>query len=224
MKEQKKADKLYSLIPLDDFKALMGVDDREDKLCRFCLVTATLSIEQYCMRKFLRKKKTEVVDLSRGLIVPLSEFPVIEVLAVYGINSRQEMFIEPFFYRVMVGCAFNEDLPFELLLSASLKPYQFTAVKVIYWSGYVPNPHPCGFETRSFCDAKTPTLKTTASVPSIPADLASACLELAAWNMNRYGGRRVGLMGSVRKDGEQFELSMPENVRVLLEPYRRKTI
>jgi hypothetical protein len=45
--------------------------------------------------------------------------------------------------------------------------------------------------------------------------------------MNRYRGRRIGMTGNVRgsgKDGEHFEASMPENVRTLLEPYRRKTI
>jgi hypothetical protein len=40
MKQEKK---LYTLMPLEDFKALAGVDDREDKLARFCLVTASLS-------------------------------------------------------------------------------------------------------------------------------------------------------------------------------------
>jgi hypothetical protein len=60
-----------------------------------------------------------------------------------------------------------------------------------------------------------------------PADLASACLELAAWNMTRYRGRRVGVTGNVRgsgKDEEHLETSIPENVRGLLEPYIRKTI
>jgi len=39
---------LNSLVPLEDFKALMGIDDREDRLFRFCLLAASLSIEQYC--------------------------------------------------------------------------------------------------------------------------------------------------------------------------------
>jgi hypothetical protein len=65
----------------------------------------------------------------------------------------------------------------------------------------------------------------------VPADLGSACLELAAWNFARYRGKRVGMTGSVRRgtpdqrgNGEHLELSMPENVRLLLEPYRRVTI
>jgi len=58
----------------------------------------------------------------------------------------------------------------------------------------------------------------------VPADLASACLELAVWNMNRYKGRRIGMTGNVRGNGERFEIAMPENVKALLEPYRRKVI
>jgi hypothetical protein len=48
-----------------------------------------------------------------------------------------------------------------------------------------------------------------------------------AWNMSRYRGRRIGMTGNVRgsgKDGEHLETSMPENVRGLLEPYKRRVI
>jgi hypothetical protein len=55
MVNNKGKNQLYTLIPIEDFKALMGVDDKEDKMCRFCLVTATLAIEQYCKRKLRRK-------------------------------------------------------------------------------------------------------------------------------------------------------------------------
>ncbi|MDR0582761.1 MAG: hypothetical protein LBG57_00200 [Treponema sp.] len=47
---------LHTLISLADFKAVLGVDDREDALSRFCLITATYTIEQYCKRRLLRKK------------------------------------------------------------------------------------------------------------------------------------------------------------------------
>jgi hypothetical protein len=55
----------------------------------------------------------------------------------------------------------------------------------------------------------------------------SACLELVAWNMARYRGRRIGMAGNVRgsgKDGEYLEASMPENVQGLLEPHKRRVI
>ncbi|MDR1902022.1 MAG: hypothetical protein LBQ88_07075 [Treponema sp.] len=66
-----------------------------------------------------------------------------------------------------------------------------------------------------------------------PPDLASACLELAAWNISRYRGPPlrsrllIGLTGAVRgkgQGGEHLEISMPEQVRDLLEPYQRRII
>ena len=80
---------LYTLIPLEDFKAVLSVDDREEKQARFCIVTATLTIEQYCKRKLLRKKYFEKIDFYGDLFVPLREYPVSEVLAVYSMSNEQ---------------------------------------------------------------------------------------------------------------------------------------
>jgi hypothetical protein len=33
--------KIYTLIPLEEFKSLLSIDDREDKLSQFCLAAAT---------------------------------------------------------------------------------------------------------------------------------------------------------------------------------------
>ena len=201
-----KFEPLHTLIPLDDFKALMGIDDREDKQARFCLTTATLNIEQYCKRSFLCKQYFETVKISRDLIIPLKEYPVTEILTVYTYNKVQlalsnGQILEPEFYHPMLGNDYNTELPFDLLLSASLIPYKLAAVKVIYYAGY------------KTCD--------------IPTDLSAACMELAMWNMNRYRGRRIGITGNIKgsgSQGEHFEMTMPENVKTLIEPYRRKTI
>ena len=200
----KKEQQLHTLIPLEDFKALLGVDDREDKIARFCLVISTCTIEQYCKRRLLRKKHFERIEYIGDLLLPLREYPVSNLLAVYAITniSGTGEIIEPDFYSVIPDCGTYEDIPYSILFSRALQRYQgLTAFKVVYWSGY--------------------------SVGNVPPDLASACLELAAWNMNRYRGRRIGMTGNVRgtgKDGEHFEMSMPENVRTLLEPYRRRVI
>jgi len=191
---------LYTLIPLEDFKAVLGVDDREDKLARFCLVTGTFTIEQYCKRRFLRKKHFEIIEFYGDLILPLREYPVSEVLAFYVFGNGE--MLEPEFYSVVPDCGTDYDLPFSLSLSPALKKYpSVSAVKVVYWAGYAHN--------------------------KVPVDLSAACMELASWNMNRYRGRRVGMTGNIRgagKEGEHFEMSMPENVKLLLEPYKRKTI
>jgi hypothetical protein len=190
---------IYSLIPLEDFKGVLGIDDREDKLARFCLVTSTFTIEQYCKRRFLRKKHFEVVEFFGDLLLPLREYPVVKMLAVFLMGNGE--ILEPEFYSVVPDCGTDYDLPFSISLSPAVARLGCRAIKAVYSAGYASG--------------------------KVPPDLASACLELASWNMSRYRGRRIGLTGNVRgggRDGEHFEMSMPENVQTLLEPYKRKTI
>ena len=216
---------LYSLISLDDFKCLLGIDDRDDKIARFCLVTSTLTIEQYCKRKFLKKKHTDYFTYSRENFFILREYPI-------SINSEKlifnnEMILDKKYYSVIPDCGSGEDIPCSIEFSDEItRLYRFKYFKVVYTAGYVVNPYPCGFTTWSFCETKTPAKakKTAASMPQIPADLAAACFELAAWNFARYKGKRVGMEGNIRKDGDRLEMAMPNNVKSLLEPYRRKTI
>jgi hypothetical protein len=200
---------LHTLIPFADFKAILGLDDREDALSRYCLITATFTIEQHCKRRLFLKKYFEWIEFHGDLLLPLREYPVREVLAVYIVGAFGETGepLEPELYRVIPDLeAETGEGPEDTVYSLSLYPALtrgrgFVAIKAVYRAGY--------------------------STSKAPADLASACLELAAWNMSRYRGRRIGMTGAVRgggKDGEHLELSMPENVRVLLEPYRRRTI
>jgi uncharacterized phiE125 gp8 family phage protein len=203
---------LHSLIPLADFKAILGLDDREDALSRFCLITATFTIEQHCKRRLLRQKNTDYLTFTGEHILSLREYPVRRVLTVQTSATGAalcgeprfgpENLVDPTHYYCLPDEGIREDIPFSLILRL---PFRFTreemGIKVRYTAGYAPG--------------------------EIPVDLASACLELAAWNMSRYRGRRIGMTGNVRgngKDGEHLEQSMPENVRGLLEPYRRRMI
>jgi hypothetical protein len=213
---------LHSLIPLVDFKAILGIDDREDALSRYCLVTATYTIEQYCTRRFLHKKRFEFLPFYGDYLFPLRDYPVREVelcyaqlYTVYQTHALKEsIIVENDFYHTIPECSETkfpqeiEDIPFSLSVSPAIRLVRgLSGLKVHYRAGYSPGKagDSCG----------------------VPADLGSACLELAAWNMSRYRGRRIGITGNVRgsgKDGEHLEASMPENVRLLLEPYRRKVI
>jgi hypothetical protein len=99
---------IHSLIPLEGFKAVLGVDDREDALSRFCLTTATYAIEQYCGRRLYMKRHYERIEFygdpssslrndvrftslltrrNEGLFLPLREYPVREVLALYEVGD-----------------------------------------------------------------------------------------------------------------------------------------
>jgi len=77
---------LYTLTPLDEFKAVIGADDREDKLAGFCLVISTHTTEQLYKRRLLRKRHFEQIDFTSDLTLPLREYPVANVLAVYSIS------------------------------------------------------------------------------------------------------------------------------------------
>ena len=191
---------LYTLISLNEFKTILNIDDREEKLARFCLVTATLTIEQYCKRKFLRKKYFEQIEYIGDLLLPLKEYPVSDILAVYLFGNGE--ILEPDYYNVIPDCGTEYNLPFHLSISRAIQRYSgISSIRAVYWAGY--------------------------SADYVPADLSAACLELASWNMNRYKGKRVGMTGNIKgagKEGEHFEMAMPENVKLLLEPYRRKTI
>ncbi|MDR2185404.1 MAG: hypothetical protein LBO80_07040 [Treponema sp.] len=203
---------LHSLIPFGDFKAILGVDDREHTLSRYCLITATYTIEQYCQRRLLRRKNTDYLTFIGEYIFGLREYPVRKVLAVYAAKAGTvmqaetlfgpESLVDPKHYYCLPDEGIYENIPFSLVLRP---PFRLSrkeqAIKVRYLAGY--------------------------SVGKAPPDLASACLELAAWNMSRYRGRQIGITGAVRgndKEGEHLEASMPENVRLLLEPYRRRVL
>jgi hypothetical protein len=139
-------------------------------------------------------------------------YPVRKLLAVHTVTTRAALRGEPLFdaanlvdpkhYYCLPDVGIHEDIPFSLVPRPPLRlSREEMSIKVRYLAGYSPG--------------------------KAPGDLASACLELAAWNMTRYRGRRIGITGTVQgsgKDGEHLETSMPENVRGLLEPYMRKTI
>jgi hypothetical protein len=233
----------HTLMPLTDFKAVLGIDDREDcldfasarnpgheflhgknsansfqppSLAAFCLITATCTIEQYCKRRLLRRKRFEFLPFYGDYLFPLRDYPVREIelcyaqlYVVYQTRALKEaIIVEPDLYHTIPGCGELEDIPFCLSVSPALPLVRdLSGLKVHYRAGYVPG--------------------------KVPADLASACLELAAWNMARYRGRRIGMTGNIRgsgfatrggADGEHLETSMPENVRALLEPYKRRMV
>jgi len=224
MKNEKKAwgDFLYSLMPLEKFKAVLGVDDRDDKMCRFCLVTATLTIEEYCRRRLLSTLHNERIEYVNDECLVLREYPVQKIKAIRALyHFDHSDLIEPEFYKIVPDEKSHENFPYMIILSPFVKRLRsLAAFRVIYNAGYRITNEELKMKNEKWRE-------DTCDLYGVPGDLAAACLELAAWNMNRYRGRRIGMTGNIRgsgRDGEHFELSMPENVRGLLEPYRRKVI
>jgi hypothetical protein len=161
---------LHTLIPLADFKAILGIDDRENVLSQYCLITSTYTVEQYCKRRLVRWKHTDYLTFAGEHIFTLREYPVRRVLAVNTAIAGAalcgearfgpENLVEPKHYHCLPDEGIREDLdlwpaPFSLALRP---PYRITqekmGIRVRYAAGYAPG--------------------------KAPADLASACLELAA--------------------------------------------
>jgi hypothetical protein len=180
----------------------LEIDDRDEIIARLCLLISTLSIEHFCKRKLLRKKHVEQFDFQNGFYLPLREYPVSELQAVFLLGTRNckpgyGELLDPDFYSVIPDCSLDMDLPFAVELSQLVRRSGCKAVMVYYYAGY--------------------------TAGKVPADLSSACMELAAWNFNRFKNKFFG-MASNEKEEFSFEKSMPENVKALLEPYKRKTI
>ena len=155
---------LHTLIPLEDFKAILGIDDREDcldfasmrnpgyeflrgknsthlfqppSLAAFCLTTATYTIEQYCKRRLLRKKRFEFLPFYGDYTFPLQDYPVREVLAVYQTHALKEsIIVESDFYHTIPECGELEDIPFSLSVSPALRLVRdLSGLKVHYRAG-----------------------------------------------------------------------------------------
>ena len=125
---------LRTLIPIEEFKSVLGIDDRDDKLVKFCLATSTLTIESYCKRKLVSRKHFEVIEYTGDLVLPLREYPVTEVLAVSLFDTSE--ILEPDLYCVIPDCGTDNDIPFDISFSPAVERLRFSAIKVIYYSGY----------------------------------------------------------------------------------------
>jgi hypothetical protein len=85
-----------------------------------------------------------------------------EILVVYHTTLRKKAnWWSRIFYHTIPDCQDLDDISFCILVLPGLKMVRgMSALKIHYWAGY--------------------------RAGEVPADLASACLELAAWNMSRY--------------------------------------
>jgi hypothetical protein len=189
---------LHTLIPLADFKAILGFDDREDALSRYCLITATYTIEQYCKRRLLRRKSTDYLTFTGEHIFTLREYPVRRVLAVHAVRAgvvlqgetlfTPENLVDPKHYFCIPDEGIHENIPFSLVLRPPLRlSREEMGIQVRYLAGpensfesgdfFRPHAVPHYPQTRSMFRVQYWAWYAPGKAP---ADLASACLELAA--------------------------------------------
>jgi hypothetical protein len=145
MKNIDNSKKLYTLIPLEEFKAILSPDDRDEKLTRFCLTIATHAVEQYCHRRLVVKGHFEDLPFFGDFTIPLIHYPVQKICAVYLKMSNEQLamsngkeqrgmskeerkmfglsnweLVEPDFFSFLPECGDAIDTPFSLILSPAL--------------------------------------------------------------------------------------------------------
>jgi hypothetical protein len=122
------------------------------------LITATYTIEQHCRRRLVTKKHVDYLTYSGDPLFTLREYPVRKVLSVKVDSTRRfgaESLLDPERYYCGSDDDLIEELPSTLMIQPFLGlPRAEGAIRVRYTAGYTPG--------------------------KAPADLASACLELAA--------------------------------------------
>jgi uncharacterized phiE125 gp8 family phage protein len=183
----------HSLVPLAEAKAFLGVDDRDDSLLGFLLVSGAYAVEEYCARRLLRKRVKEWFVDTADPVFPLREYPVREVSAAVIADGRGGLVPVPYSLLPDGGLL---NVPYTLRVFPGCMAGRLKTVGVKYVAGW--------------------------RVAEVPPDLKEACLELAAWKLARRNAAGPGVSRSEPPAG--LENRMPERVRELLEPYRRKMI
>jgi uncharacterized phiE125 gp8 family phage protein len=164
MNRKNSCDLFHSLVTLAEARAFLGTDDRADSLVGFLLVASTYAIEEYCMRRLLRKRVKECFVNSPETVFTLREYPVADVSTV-GIADGLGG-IEPVLYGLSPEAGSCENYPFTLRLLAT--PRRARSVFVKYIAGYSP--------------------------ADVPPDSNDACFELAAWKLQRHNMRLSGVV------------------------------
>jgi uncharacterized phiE125 gp8 family phage protein len=193
MNGKNNGDTFHSLVPLAEAKAFLGVDDRDDSLLGFLLVSGAYAIEEYCMRRLLRKRIKESFIDTVETVFTLREYPVRSVSAA-GIADGYGGIIPAPYTLSPDGALCN--FPYTLRVFTANREAGRKSVSVKYIAGYL--------------------------TADVPPDLKEACLELTAWKYQRHNNRFAYTANNKKEAG--FENRMPEKVRELLEPYRRRTI
>jgi uncharacterized phiE125 gp8 family phage protein len=188
---------LHSLVALDECQTLLGIDAREDALLVYLLESTTFTIEEYCRRKLGFRRVAEVFSDTRDRCFMLREYPVRRVVGIHVIpcgKSGEAYELEK--QDILVDPRVPENWAATLRLNLGRYVCRNT-IRIIYFAGY---------KSRD-----------------VPPDLKSAVIETVAWRYARHKAKKTGVTGR-DKGGEQFENSLPVNVRFLLELYRRVMI
>ena len=194
-----------NLVSLSTCRDLLSIDDRDESILALVVASSSARVERYLMRRILEGNFSGEFDSLGQRDIVLSEYPVRNVISVRCDPERvfgdETKLADNAWYCATVPYDILEDLPAVLIFDPFVSlPIGRRIIRVEYTAGY--------------------------PLDAIPEDLKLATMELVAWEFRRVKSKQVGVSGFVPTSGRMertvLEMQMPENVREMLEPYRRR--
>jgi hypothetical protein len=191
------------LISVETCRSVLEYSESENNFVGFLVTTATGIIERHLGRRIMYRRNVDYLSSLGSNDLFLREYPVRDITSVYFDLTRhftEETKLFPSQYDFTPDPEGLADVPGTLrIITDETLPLGRKCVKIVYHAGFMND--------------------------EIPADLQMAVIELVAWNYARIRTKQVGVKASVTgRDAPDLESSIPENVKQLLEPFRRRTI
>lgn len=194
-----------SLISLADFahcRDVLELDDRDETAVELLIFSCSAEIESYTRRCLTERLIAEFRDGYLNPSLNLRQYPVKEVTELRCQKGNEEFVVsQELFSLDNPGVQECYEQPVRITLNEGyLFPLGRYNIQVTYTAGYSPQ--------------------------TMPADLKMALCEMVGWSLKRIRARQIGMSGLVNsrrsKEWPVTEKTMPDHVKEILEPYRRK--
>ena len=192
---------IVNLISWEDCKELLDVPYKEKTFIELLIFSASAEIETYTNRKLRQRELCELHDGYNQNEIIIEHYPVKEIISLKVDNEckyPEDTIVSKDFYNCHIPSA-NDDGEYqsEIILAAGYAfPKGRNNIEVIYNAGY--------------------------KEEDTPVDLKTAAAELVEWTYKRLNNRQIGEVNLKYGQKTQLSTKIPDHVRELLEPYRRK--
>jgi hypothetical protein len=194
-----------SLISLADFaycREALELDDRDQPAIELLIFSCSAEIESYTGRNLLQRS---LVEYRNGFLNPsmaLRQYPVSELTELRCNRGDEEFVVNPELFTLDNPALQNcTEQPARIRLNEDyLFPRGRNNIHITYTAGY--------------------------AADDMPAPLKMALAEMVGWSLKRMRARQIGMSGLTNskraKEWPVTDKTMPDHVKDLLEPYRRK--
>ena len=176
------------------------MSSKEKTFIELLIFSASAEIETYTGRKLKQRQIRELNDGCSQSEIILKQYPVKEVTSLKVDNERnyqEETIVSNEYYSCFIPNQDDLEYQSEIILAQGYSfPNGRNNIEVIYTAGYLDE--------------------------EVPEDLKTAVTELVEWSFKRLNNRQIGEINLKYGQKTQLATRIPEHVRDLIEPYKRK--